>query len=167
VESLKLKCSDGIREYLSQSSGAHVQKVATQTGKLVALGLSTAVFVSAIIFVCFGGMQIINPGDTSAISTPVVEQQGEVFKPNAEIVLESEPGNPGQVNPYSAKLIIEEGETSGWSIVDSAGDIILSGDGAEFNIAPGDLTQGSYSIEWLVKNKTGDSAKVVRSIEIE
>lgn len=83
------------------------------------------------------------------------------FVPDAEIVFRIGEGNSNVVNPLEAVLVVEDGggggdsdggggKPSGWSIVDSGGTVVASGDGETVTDGLLGLSPGEYSIRWSI-----------------
>jgi RNA polymerase sigma-70 factor (ECF subfamily) len=159
------KCGSRITEYLRQPGGGNAAKKTASSGNYIALGIGAAVLIITIVFV-FASLKAGAPPVIPAAPSAAPETAGEVYKPNAEIVLTSGSGQPGQINPIEAKLIVGDGEAAGWRIIDGAGNVTASGEGTAFSKELKELPPGSYRIEWSVKNDKGGSARVIREIEI-
>jgi hypothetical protein len=174
VEILRQKCAPQIAAYVRSPGGA-AAKTAASAGKFLALGLSVLVAVLGIVFVGIDsrakGVSDIAVSPQAAAAAEPSDEPGRAdpaapYLPDAQIVLQSADGQPGQVNPYEATLTIADGTAVGWNILSAAGEIVVSGEGTSFRTELGVLPPGKYRIEWQVQNENGQTARVVREIEM-
>ncbi|MDR0357551.1 MAG: sigma-70 family RNA polymerase sigma factor [Clostridiales Family XIII bacterium] len=118
---------------------------------------------------------IFNLSDTP--SAPLIPEQKttSVYRPVAEIILESEDCACGHVNPQQAQLLIDEKDVDirSWSIAESgdaekeiSDNIVRDGEGDVISSDLRDLSPGTYQIRWIVSNAEGSSASVLRDILI-
>jgi RNA polymerase sigma-70 factor (ECF subfamily) len=163
VEHFRQKCDPKIAEYIRRS-GSAAAKSSASAGKFIALGIGALAVISCIALVNMGP-QIGGAPDSEPPS--VSADQPEPYIPNAQIVLQSADGQPGQIDPYEATLVLDEGTAVSWSIISESAETVFSGEGTSFSAELAALQSGKYRIEWLVQNQDGQSARVVREIEIQ
>jgi RNA polymerase sigma-70 factor (ECF subfamily) len=140
-------------------------------------GLTVALTVGLVAAITAGFLILNPPGaqpeaaapsaaSDAATDTNVISQ--ETSLPKAEIVFESEGVNPGNINPKSAFIKIDEpGYTAlGWLITDEAEQDVAYGSGDDVNAELAVLAPGGYRLSWSLKNDDGNAASVYRDFTI-
>ncbi|GHU61738.1 hypothetical protein AGMMS49983_01980 [Clostridia bacterium] len=152
VERFRQKCDSRVAEYLRQHTSHPITKTVV-SGKFIAIGTVVTVVVVGILVYSF-------------LQTEATPIEIEPYRPYAEIVLQSADGQPGQINPYEATLVVDDGTPTGWNILNAGGEIVTSGEGATIGDELKGLPSGNYRIEWRIQNQNGQSVRAIREIEI-
>jgi RNA polymerase sigma-70 factor (ECF subfamily) len=92
------------------------------------------------------------------------KHQNFTYQADAEILLQSDGAENGNINPYQASIVIYDGlgTAVGWSIEDSAGTEVAAGTGTPAGETLTNLAPGEYRILWQIEDERGIISVVKR-----
>ncbi|MDR2157311.1 MAG: sigma-70 family RNA polymerase sigma factor [Clostridiales Family XIII bacterium] len=127
----------------------------------------TAVSAVVIPATVFGFDVISDMGDVARRdASPPITEETEPYMPDVEIRLSGEEGLPGKINPSRAVLIVDDGTSILWRIMNGDGVTFASGTDEAIEKDAFALSPGAYAIEWIIENETGKQAIARREFEI-
>ncbi|MDR0853449.1 MAG: sigma-70 family RNA polymerase sigma factor [Clostridiales Family XIII bacterium] len=145
-------CAIKVQAYLQGAAVAKVAAIGSVKFKFI-VGIISAIVVTGSSYLVYETLSVVRSGGGHGASE---------FVPKAEIVLQIEEGELNATNPVEASLVMgdDEGVPSGYSIVDSSGAVVASGDGEIVTDALQGLSPGEYSIRWSVVK--GEAEAIVK-----
>jgi RNA polymerase sigma-70 factor (ECF subfamily) len=162
VNSFCKACDIGLQTAATNAQAALASKGAVTlgvSGKVIAVAASVVVVASTII----APVALRDSADTQFLADVSGSDTAaaEPYSPGAEIVLSGESGN---VNPSEARLAVddENAHILNWSILRADGGELYRGEGDTIGEELANLPPGSYQIRWVVKNRDGNTATVIR-----
>jgi RNA polymerase sigma-70 factor (ECF subfamily) len=147
-------CALKVQASASAVSATKVAFVSSLKLKLIIGAIGVIVAAGSIVYVA----------DPNGTFHGTAGSEAKVFTPNAEIVLQIAEDELNATNPLEAELVMKDGDgtPTGWSILNSSGDVVESGTGEVVSDVLQGLAPGEYTIKWTIEK--GKAEAFVRRI---